>query len=272
MSRLRLLATVTLLAGTAVLMPASAASAATPLKASIVCDGQTGAITTSASGTLLQPGARRPVVVEFQRRSGRNIALGATAFLQPLATPFRTTVMSTLAGGVSANGYTNTFTPATSLYYREAIVVTFKSLTGQVYATRQATCERDLRTTVTVTCDPAAGTVTATVLGRDGQAGGAAGHGRATSVGYRTVTISQSTADGVRWRQEPLIDFDFKHRVTPAADGTWSDTGFTHTISNSPYFYAEEVTVGVFNQSGDLVGGGSGTCTLFDGSVTPARG
>ncbi len=144
------------------------------------------------------------MVVEFQRRSGRNVSLTATTSVPPLATPVKTTVMSTLAGGVTANGYTNTFTPATSLYYREAVVVTFKSLTGQVYATRQATCERDLRTTVAVTCDPVAGTVTATVLGRDGQAGGSEGYGRAASVGYRTVTIGQSGAAGRHAGSSPV--------------------------------------------------------------------
>ena len=42
-----------------------------------------------------------------------------------------------------------------------------------------------------------------------------------------------------------------------------------HTITSNPYYYAEELTVGVFDAYGSIVGSGTARCTLFDGSLTP---
>jgi hypothetical protein len=268
---MRTFVTVALLGATALLGPATAASAATPLRASIICDAVTGTITTAASGNLLLPGSPKPVTVEFQRRSNAvNISLTGTTYTSPLAKPVTVTVQSTSAGDVSATGYTGSFTPATSLYYRETVAVTFKNAAGRVYTTAEATCERDLRTTVTLTCDPTAGTVTAAALGRNGQAGSVDGSGRPTSVGYRFSPIQQSGPLDPRFQGHVLGNaWDIKHRITQAADGTWTDTGYVRAITTNPYYYAEELTVGVFNSFGVLIGGGFAKCTLFDGSVKP---
>lgn len=272
MSRMRTLLTVALLGGTGLLAPATAASAGTPLRVSIVCDAATGTITTAASGGLLWAGPPKPVTVEFQRRTGRNVTPTGWEFINPLAEPFRVTVMSTSTGEVSATGYTGSFNPATSLYYRETVRVTFSSPTGDHYGAREATCERDLRTTVTLTCDPTAGTVTAAVVGRNGRAGNADGYGRPTRVGYQATKTSQETPQDPGFTSHPLDSFDAVHRITQATDGTWTDTGYVRTITGKPYYYAEEVTVSVWDRfGGGLIGGGSAKCILFNGSGTPAR-
>jgi hypothetical protein len=271
MSRVRALASITLLAVTGLLVPATAASASSPLQASITCDPVTGVITTSASGTLLAPGRPRPVDVEFQRRSGVNLTLTGMTSVPPLAPPLKVSTRSTITGDVAATGYTATFDPATSLYYRESVIVTFMDIGGFVYTTREASCQRDVRTTVTLTCDPAAHTVTAAVAGRNGNAGATNGAGRASRVGYRTITTSQSAPGEPRFRGGALGDsWDVQRSTVRAADGTWTDPGYAHTITSSPYYYAEELTIGVFDAFGSLVGGGFAKCTLFDGAATTA--
>jgi hypothetical protein len=150
--------------------------------------------------------------------------------------------------------------------------VTFKNATsGATYTTREATCSYDQRTAVTLTCDPAARTVTATVTGSNGQAGTSMGAGRPTRIGYHIVRISQPRKDEPRFRSESLGGaWDIERRLTRAADGTWTDPGFVHTTTSTPYYFAEEVTVGVYDTYGAVVGWGTARCTLFDGSVPPA--
>jgi hypothetical protein len=272
MSRLRALACVVVLVVAGLLVPATAATAVTRLIADITCDRETGAITTRVSGTLLQPAATgTPVTVEFQRRSGIRVTATTSTSLPRLTPPFTVNTTTTSSGDITASGYTGTFDPASSLYYREVLVATFRNTaTGATYATREATCEYDQRTTVTMTCDPAAHTLTATATGINGQAGAADGSGRPTRIGYHIVTIVQGEKGGPRFRGETLGGvWDVEHRLTQAADGTWTDTGFVHTYTRDQYYYAEEVTVGVFDAYGKIVGGGFATCVLIDGSVTP---
>jgi hypothetical protein len=268
MSRLRVLAALAVLVVAGLLVPASPAAAAAQLSAFITCDGETGAITTWASGNLLVPGTPKPVTVEFQRSSGTRVTATTSNVLAPTV-PTTVTVQSTSTGDVSAIGYTGSFDPVTSLYYREKVLVTFKNAaTGAVYTTRDASCDYDQRTTVNVDCDPVAGTVTATVTGINGQAGSSSGNGRPTSVSYHPVRTIQNSATDPRFRGEVLGPWEFSHRVTRAADGTWADTAFVDTVTSNPYYYAVGLTVGVFDAYGTQIGGGSGRCTLFDGSQT----
>ena len=270
MSRMRTLAIVPLLAATALLVPASAASAATRLVTSIVCDAETGVITTSISGNVFLPGPPQQVTVEFQRRNAANVTLAGRAAVPPLATPFKVTVTSTAAGDISATGYTGSFDPATSRYYQETVVVTARNAAGYG-ATRETTCRRDVRTTVTLTCDEAAGTVDAAVLGRDGQTGGTYdASGSPARVRYRTSTTLQHAPDEPRWVSGTLGDsWDFSQSVAPAADGTWANIAHIRTKDvTDMYYYAEETTVGVFNQWGLMVGFGVARCVLVDRSAT----
>ncbi|MET8147164.1 hypothetical protein ACIBSW_12010 [Actinoplanes sp. NPDC049668] len=271
MSRMRVLAALVVTAVVGVMLPAAAASAATPLRANISCDAETGEISTWVSGTLFAPGPAKPVAVEFQRRTGVRVTATAKTTLSPMAQPFKVTATSTTAGDISAVGYTGAFDPVTALFYREQLTVTFKDpATGAYYTTREATCDYDQRTTVALTCDPVAGTVTAVVNGVNGRAGDTMGGGSASRVSYHIVTISQARPNEPGFRGESLGGaWDVEHRVTKAADGSWADTGYVHTITSNPYRYAEEVTVGVFDAYGARVGTATGACTLFDGSQTP---
>jgi hypothetical protein len=273
MSRLRTLAGLVVLAATVLLVPPTAAQAATPpLRANITCDAQTGAVRTSASGTLFTPGTPpTPVTVEFQRRGGTVVTATTSAPLKSAAQPFVVRTVSTSSGEVNATGYKTTFNPVTSLFYRENLLVTFKNAAGIALTTLEVSCNHDQRTTVTLTCDPAERTVTATVTGVNGQAGSPDGAGRPARIGYHIVRTEQSAQYDPRFRSELGGGaWDTERRLTRAADGTWSDPGYVHSLATTPYYYAEELTVGVFDTYGAVVGWGTTRCTLFDDSVTPA--
>jgi hypothetical protein len=273
MSRLRALAALVVLATTGLLITPTAAMAAGGLRAYITCDAETGAVTTWTSGWLLAVGTPPTrVTVEFQRSGGRRVSATTSASLPPLAQPFTTTATTTTSGDITATGYTGTFNPATSLFYQEKLIVTFKNAsTGAFYTTREASCEYDQRTTVSLTCDPNAGTVTATVAGVNAQAGASSGAGRPVRIGYRVARTSQSSKDDPAYRSVTLgPGWDVERQLTRAADGTWTDPGYVHTITRNPYYYAEELTVGILDTYGAVVGWGATRCTLFDGSVTPA--
>lgn len=261
------------MAVTGLLITPTAAMAVTPLKAFITCDAETGAITTAASGNLLPAGtAPTRVTVEFQRR-GTRVTATTSGPLTPLAQPFTTTATTTASGDIAATGYVGTFSPASSLYYQEQVTVTVKNpASGVTYATREATCAHDLRTTVSMTCDPVATTLTVTVAGINGQAGTSLGAGRPTRIGYRFSKISQSQKGDPVFRSDsfPWV-WDLERPLTQAADGTWADPGFVHTPGRSDLnYYAEEVSVGIFDMSGTLVGGGAAKCTLINGPLTAA--
>jgi hypothetical protein len=258
MARIRTLATVALLGAAAALVPAATASAATPLEANIVCD-DTGAVTTWVSGKFLVAGSPTSVTVEFQRRSAVNITAAGARAVAPLPQPFTVTVQSTSDGEVDAAGYTGSFDATTSLSYRETVVVTLTTAAG-AHSTVQATCQRDVRNTVSLSCDPVAGTVTAATVGRD--ANGAGEFGEPARVAYRYSSVYEDE-DGIRWGRSS-DGWDATHSITPAADGSWADTGYVHTHSSDRYYY-EELTVEIYNRFGNLIGGGSAECTLGDG-------
>ena len=130
------------------------------------------------------------------------------------------------------------------------------------------TAEFQRRTGIRVTATVAR-TLTATATGLNGQAGAADGAGRPKHIGYHIATIVQGEKDGPRFHGEAPGVWDVEHRLALAADGTWTDTGFVHTYTRDQYYYAEEVTVGVFDAYGKMVGSGFATCTLIDGSATP---
>ncbi|GAB7046014.1 hypothetical protein [Catenuloplanes indicus] len=269
MNRLRALGALIVLATVAPLVPGTAAAAATPpLTVSITCDARTGAITTSTAGTLLKPGTPTAVTVEFARRSAYRITANGIVSL-PQRAPAVVTATTNSAGEIAATGYTGTFDPVGSLFYREQVLVTYRNAaTGASYTQRDATCFHDRRTTVALTCDPAAGTVTAVVTGVDGHLPGNDLPGRAGRVGYHVATISQTGPDDPRFRGESLGGtWDVWHGISRAADGTWSDTGYVHAGASRPYYYAEELTVGVFDAYGLMVGAGSARCVLFDGAA-----
>jgi hypothetical protein len=266
MSRIRALVVLTVLAIAGLLVPAGAASAAVPLTATIVCDAANGIITTHASGTVLAPGKPRPVVVQFQRLSALNVNSTGGTTVPPVA-PLSVTTLSTVNGTVAANGYTSVRDPG-SLYYRESVRVTFTDLGGFVYNTRDATCERDAWTTASLTCDKAAGTVTATVTGHDANLTNS--YGRPTRVAYRLGSTLQVGPNDTRWTSNSIgPGWDITHHITPAGDGSWADTGYVHTRT-PVYYYSEQVYYVVSDEGGITVGSGTATCTLYDGATAPS--
>ena len=127
---MRTLATVTLLATTALLVPASAASAATELVATIDCDARTGLITTSVAGPLVQRGAPRAITVEFARQQAVNVTATAVTPIVPPETPFQVVARTRTDGSIRATGYTSSFVPETSLHYQETVGVTMTNAAG----------------------------------------------------------------------------------------------------------------------------------------------
>jgi len=252
------------LAGAGLLVPATAASAATtPLTATVDCHAATGVVSARVSGTLLSPTTTpQAVTVEFKRASGVKVTATARTVLSPAAQPVVVRTTATTAGFVDASATTGTFDPA-SLYYREKFTVTLKNpATGATWATREGACDYDQRTTVTLTCDPVARTITAAATGINGNAGGADGSGRASTVRYMYWSVYQPTANDPGFGRNPS-GWDVSHQTVRAADGSWADTGYVHTQATDAWNLREELVVGVFDSSGLQVGAGKAACVQF---------
>ncbi|MDR7273626.1 hypothetical protein [Catenuloplanes atrovinosus] len=269
---MRTLGALVVLATAALLAPGTSASAAaTPLTVSVTCDARTGAIATSVGGRLLLPGSPVPVRAEFQRRVAYRVTAAGLTYMPTLA-PFVVDTTTNNVGEVAANGYTATFDPAGAVFYREEVRVTFRNaVTGANYGWYEGNCSHDPRTTVTLTCNQETGVVRATVTGIDGLVGGADGSGWASRVGYHRVRTSQPNANEPGFRTE--LDngaYDVVHRITRGADGTWSDAGYELTVPAGAYYYAEELTVGVLDPYGRLVGSGTASCAVRNVGGAPA--
>jgi hypothetical protein len=254
------------LVATGLLVPATAASAASgPLTANVTCDAQTGEVTTSVSGQLFYGAPAQAVKVEFKRTGGVRVTSTGKSAVTPMSQPFAVTATTTSSGSIDAAGYTGLFNPA-SQYYRETMTVTFKNpATGAVYTTRTGACNVDRRTTVTLTCDPETRTYTATASGINGQFGAGDGAGRPYTVSYLYTSLSQATATDPAFEYHNISGWDYTHRVARAGDGSWTDVGYVHTSTSTaaPWYSDNGLTVAVFDQYGAQVGAGTAKCVMF---------
>jgi hypothetical protein len=259
MKRVLVLAVVALaaLAG----LPAGAAAAATtPFAASIVCDAATGTVTASAGGSGFA--ANYPVRARFTVSDGWYLTTTGAISTVPQRGQTVTVPATVDAAGVLApvTGYTRAWNPAQYAFYRETVQVEIVHRdTGAFVATRTARCHRDVRTTLTVTCDPLARTVSATLSGVDATLGvdryGA--NAPSTATIQRSVTWFR-TGEPVGWS----TTYTETKRITRDPGGaTWTLPLFAQDVTAYSSYKVDLVIDVLGAQYGAPVGRATGGCT-----------
>lgn len=272
---MRLRATLLALAvtGAAALTTAAPAHAAAAFPTVVVtCDDVANRVTAGTAGGngYFQPNLN--VTVTFRYLTGsyvRDGSMGAPASLAPVTVNARTGA----DGSLVTSGYVRAWPGAAGYdFYTETVraVVTNRS-TGAGIVTIEGTCTVDRRTTVTLSCDTAANTVTARVSGArfvEHEAGYPPLS--RVSVAYYRIRTTQATPDAPRFRGGVLGGPDFTHSV-PVTDGRWSETGYTVTLPEGYYYYREDLTItvsgGPYNR---IVGRASTSCEYRD-AAAPRR-
>jgi hypothetical protein len=236
---------------------AGTAAAATPLTASITCDSATNTISTRLTGTLAP---NFSYTMKFTVWSGSQVTTAGTISGLPA---WNTSVSVPVTTGsnpdVDVAGYTRSWPAANYVFYTETVRVSVLNSSGGEITWRQGTCVRDLRTTVDLTCDQEAHTITATATG----AGFAR---RPTRAEYAYGYTYQPTADSLAFTLQPSSTPDVVHSVPVSESGTWSDVGFVHQEGDDePYFLSENVVVWVRDVWSNLpVGQGTASCVYAD--------
>lgn len=247
-----------------VFLPPSAGYAATSPTARITCDRATDTISTHMSGGAGWLLPNRAVTVQFLVLSGSFVT--PTTFA-PIPAGGGTTVSTTTGpdGSIDIAGYTRTAPLHTYMFYTETVRATVRDAAGTVLIWNEATCSHDERTTVTLTCDRSARTITAAAGGTSYQL-----H-RSVSVWYTWTRTSRPTATEPGFTRRNLNPPDVNNRVLPTA-GSWSDVGYVHSISTDPYYLDESVDVVVWaTYVGEVVvtqvvvGRGKASCVYANG-------
>ena len=248
----------------AALLPATGAAAVTPLKATITCDSRLGWIHTGLTGGAGTFFANLPVNVEFRVLSGSYVT-ATTWNVPPIGTAVTTAATTAPDGSLSVPGYGRPWRLSADLFYSETVQVTVTSQAdGRSLWQGQASCLRDVRTTVTLGCDQATQTITARVDGVDYDKPQPMPRTQGLLVTYKTIITSQATKDDPRFT---VISFEpqVTHLLPQPTTSTFSDVGYTRTIPNDPWYYAESLTVEVWEFGVNLrVGAGAATCVLDD--------
>lgn len=243
---------------TAMLTGAGPAAAGTTFRSAIGCDSTTDTITAGVSGGSLTPGLR--VNVEFLVQSGSFVTAATQGSIPQRGQTVTVPAVAAADGSVSATGYSRAWPSGSYLFYTETVSATVRNTAGAFLMSSSATCFRDVRTTVTLSCDPQAHTITAATAGT--------GYTRtylgSVRVEYTTVTTRQATRDSLRWRGYNTMppDFSYNARVTA---GAWSDAGYVHNVTGDPYYLDEALTV-LVRDNGLLVGRGEAGCVYADQS------
>jgi hypothetical protein len=260
--RIRALPLVLAVTVAAFLSPARAAYATTALKASITCDSTTNTISTSVSGgqNLFTP--NMPVNVRFLVYYGSYVSATTESLISAKGSSITVPTTTAADGSVSVAGYTRSWQASDYVFYTETVRVTVLSTAGAELGSSQATCTRDLRTTVTLDCDQEAHTITA----------------RSAGVGFTQMAVpgtvrveyeyssTQQAAPGYPTFTRVLMGTpDVVHSVATTETGAWSDLGYVHNITTDPYYRDETVVVVVKDPSNSLViGRGSAFCVYAD--------
>jgi hypothetical protein len=236
---------------------AGTASAATPLTASITCDSATDTISTRLTGTLV---SNFSYVMKFQVLNGSQVTTdGAINSIAAKGSSVSVPVTTGTNPDVDVAGYTRSWPAEDYAFYTETVRVFVLNSSGGQITYRDATCVRDMRTTVNLICDQEAHTITAT----------AAGVGfptqRPVRAAYTWTSTQQSTAGGPTFTRQSLGTPDVVHSVTVPESGAWSDVGYVQQITSDPYYLSEKVVVWVRDVFSNLpVGQGTASCVYAD--------
>ena len=250
----------TVVAGVTAVTTASPAPAVPRFQAVITCDEAANRVTTGTIGSgALVPGT--PVRVEFRFLRGSAVRSGVIETV-PAVPPV--TVNATVAadGSLTTTGYTRPWQGAGYEFYTETVeAAVYHRTTGRGLTSPQATCTKDTRTTVTLECDPAAGTITAHARGTGYPLREAASQpvfGNVT-VQYWVSTTIQATPDSPRFTGTGSSP-RYVHRV-PLTGGEWAETGYEHTVLGNPFYLSQDLRVEVLSgQWSRPIGAGTASC------------
>lgn len=189
--------------------------------------------------------------------------MGAPASLAPVTVNARTGA----DGSLTSSGYVRAWPGAAGYdFYTETVrAVVANRATGATIVTLQGMCTVDRRTTLTLSCDTAANTVTARVSGaRFVEHETDYPPLSRVNVAYYIVRTTQPTRDAARFTSHTLGGPDFAHSL-PVTDGRWSETGYTVTLPEGFYHYRDDLTITVSGGPyGRIVGRGSASCEYRD--------
>jgi hypothetical protein len=221
----------------------------------ITCDPVTNQITTGVTG-LYGVAPSWDVVVDFKVESGYAATATTSAAIPATGSVTSVPGRSTAAGDLTVAGYSRNWPISNHLFYTEKVVATVKNTSGGILATRTAMCHRDLRSTVTMTCDRAAQKITARIEGtqfNEYEPGG-------LWIRYER-----------EWRSGSATGPIFSSRFTEAThalrsvDGAFSDVGWVKQMTTDPEFYEETVWATVILAgTGRTIGYGTATCVYSD--------
>ncbi|MFB6721087.1 hypothetical protein ACFCV3_13040 [Kribbella sp. NPDC056345] len=234
-------------------VPASAATNA--FRAWITCDPATNTIRTGVTG-VGGVAANWPVKVDFKVESGYSATATASARIPAFGTTTTVAGKSDANGNLTLAGYQRSFPISSNLFYTEKVVATVKNLNGDFLAERSASCAYDTRTTVTLTCDQDANTVTAAVAGTQYNEPQPSG----TELKYEYGAVAKSS------NGTPVFGTARYLRTThnvSAVNGSFSDVGWTDNVPELEPGVTLERTVWVTVRSpytGRTIGFGTATC------------
>ncbi len=264
--RLRVLVLTLVATVGALLSPVGAAHAAVgPVRASIVCDSATNTISTSASGGGGWFTPNSPINVQFLVYYGSYVTATAENLISAKGSTITVQTTSAADGSVSVAGYSRSWNASTYIFYTETVRVTATDPATGHASGGDATCTQDPRTTVTLTCDQRAQTITAGAAG-DGftQLASPLASNGYVRVEYTWTGTSQATADSPAFTRQLPSTPDVTHWVKATA-GAWSDVGFVHSVTTNPYYLDQTVVVTVRdNYNSFVIGRGTASCVYAD--------
>jgi hypothetical protein len=256
--RSRLLVAGLLVGVVSALLSAGPAAAATPPTVTINCDSRLNWVNTSISGGAGYLTPNFPMQVEFRVAYGSYVTASTLSTISTIGSTRTVPATTGADGSISAVGYGHGWQISSDLFYTETVRVTLRTNGGGEIWQAEATCARDLRTVVTLTCDRQAHTVTAQTTGTRYDKP----RSSPVRVEYTTEIVNQQTADSPGFG---TVGPAGTHPATPDSTGAFADTGFVHPVSDpDPYYHSERVWVVVRDVSGVIVGRGAAACLYID--------
>jgi hypothetical protein len=234
-----------------------AAAAVNLFHASITCDPVTNKITTGVSGLYgVQPNL--DVTVDFKVEAGYYATATTSAKIPAMGSVTTVAGRSAADGDLTVSGYSRSWPISDYLFYTEKVSATVKNKSGGILLVRTATCDYDVRSKVTLTCDREAQTITAKVEGSQFDEPQPWG----LRIQYDRSSLWQRAATDPAFRVARYTAAT--HTVTPV-NGTISDVGWARQQTTDPYYYEETVWATISSPyTGRVLGRGTATCVYSD--------
>lgn len=259
MKRALLSVTAALVGAVGSVVALGAPAQAAPAALSVVCDEAAGTVTATLSGQVFQPGFQKAIELRFRPRVNY---VKATSFGVAPSVDVKLPATITPAGDVSGSYTWQWPTPSDYLFYNHKITVDVLDKVSQgSWFVRSASCGKDLRTTVTATCDPETRQAVATVSGVRINEGYPAGdfYGPIGRLEYFPENGSG------RFNQPGFTDRYLSPLVVSVSNdpsGTFSRDLINRQYTTAPdlAWFSARLSVEIFNRGGVMIGKGTAYC------------